>query len=1475
MAPVGAIYRLLLFNFMVVKGYLSNSPHIITFWGQDPSLQDAEKVVRALNRSCGGKSTYSTVVIGFVNKSFRNKTTASLPPMHCVKSKKSRSKVSLYCPDVAKKLQQCQENKKKVLIGVGGPNETLYFDDAKSAQYFAKKIWNWFLGGNEISDMRPFGGMTLDGVNLFLKDAESKHVDTFLNTLNKLKTQQPDDKYTYTMSVPCNSPELYFGDGKNRLSKEKIIPLISQIYVRYSGKQCCQDGPKHFRSELHDWKQFAAKPKRPELFVLFPRNPHKAMTNCFSSNRQLSILHNVVDLKGKLANVITKIQSLYLTNERRRTGNSSDDNEAALSRDKIGSKDKMADDPLLPLQRLFANPNFNALYKEMSDLEKRINDKEDDLLFNDRHGIIRDSESEFPASRRMIKNSKAGKPPCSADKKSQIRLVLDIFTDKFHKASLSKVDLDKVAATVDGAVAKADTPQFLDKIGTIASGINDMEVAGGDDVMKKAPPQVLKYAINETTGKQSKEDQDLSNKTFPILNDSSENVGETKLPKKKHAKTGKSAGRSINLKGKEDLDDQQIYEAIHNSMIELDSDGIGSLDPADTVDTTNEKDSKQTSKDKILDHLFVSDDAESALSDIDLKDEQNNSNSSSSSTKSMDASPAEEGARNASGRMEIGQVSSDIKNNFETAGKFIQKNPLAQKGPPEIKLAIKLSDAGEADLTDSLLNPAEVKVTTNSRHSKPNDDSLEFVNANDELESSGDGDLVGSKINNNLVNRPSNNGLEQENVKTAFAKKHKTGSTVRGDSVEFMYPKHEVRTAKHATKQKVTDFGSLDEKKANLKKHQVLFDKMKEHDNIFSGYSVNKSLLEEAKKKFTENIYKTLSKFIPLDFDSKAGSSNPHGNKLDSFAKEPKESSEDPESVSYNCNQLKKGGNKRARIRCLQKKQNLIKTQNKKLPPATEDKQQLAEKAVSEINENVPLVVPSTEDMFQRKINELKRQLDGVKGKGKGLEGDEDNVNVVWGKAKVEGAEDKTTQRTEKGVESPRINTWNFDSQFARSYHDLKRKLKKVRFLKRVDNVSNTTIKAMVDSIDKEINDLTQRTATHKAQGLMKKQNSPHNSDVVGDIELGPVIDYFDYMDNEREDRKAKAELRKSKKQAAKRASPLKGVDSDSTKSDSTKSKNKNNQRKVKNKKTVRSHARSKHIRHHGKSYSGSNLPIANLSLSPNGTFSISGASIASTPIKLNSNTLTPHSKSASAGRTGTAPGATPYVHPFPYNLPHYFKGNLAGSTPQVAYANAASSPSNTQSNNPPPPAPAPPAPAANYDSSIKNEAMNHLNSELDPHITNEAMNYLNTDGAIDNHPPFDQRVSIRPANAEVEPDDPYYYSNHDAVIDFNYLHDTNYSKQPYAFTNSHATISFNPPPKGKRSSERDVPSSADTSSNVRNKRETSSDEKGKRDSAPQLVKVNDVLAQFSQMFPPVLYPFADLDTLNSKQETGTPAPDR
>jgi len=64
------------------------------------------------------------------------------------------------CPDIANAIKVCRQNKKKVLIGIGGTNaveEFTRFNSIVEAEQFANNIWNLFLGGVGGSVLRPFG----------------------------------------------------------------------------------------------------------------------------------------------------------------------------------------------------------------------------------------------------------------------------------------------------------------------------------------------------------------------------------------------------------------------------------------------------------------------------------------------------------------------------------------------------------------------------------------------------------------------------------------------------------------------------------------------------------------------------------------------------------------------------------------------------------------------------------------------------------------------------------------------------------------------------------------------------------------------------------------------------------------------------------------------------------------------------------------------------------------------------------------------------------------------------------------------------------------------------------------------------------------------------------------------------------------------------------------------------------------------
>lgn len=69
-------------------------------------------------------------------------------------------------------IQKCQQNGKLVILSMGGANDyadVTLADDA-DGEAIADKVWNLFLGGQ--SDLRPFGDVKLDGVDLGMPSAD-------------------------------------------------------------------------------------------------------------------------------------------------------------------------------------------------------------------------------------------------------------------------------------------------------------------------------------------------------------------------------------------------------------------------------------------------------------------------------------------------------------------------------------------------------------------------------------------------------------------------------------------------------------------------------------------------------------------------------------------------------------------------------------------------------------------------------------------------------------------------------------------------------------------------------------------------------------------------------------------------------------------------------------------------------------------------------------------------------------------------------------------------------------------------------------------------------------------------------------------------------------------------------------------------------------------------------------------------------
>ncbi|KAF3763445.1 family 18 glycoside hydrolase [Cryphonectria parasitica EP155] len=171
---------------------------------------------------------------------------------------------------VASQISDCQSKGIKVLISFGGTtgisDATLSSsDDAKTA---ADNLWNLFLGGTSMQDLRPFGtDVVLDGVDLDNETGDGSNYDTFLSTLTGYFGSDTSKSYYISADPMCSQVDA----GDSTSIPKSVMKYINFMNVQFYNDDSNELGASNFESNIQAWDAlFSSVSPSPKLVVAIP-----------------------------------------------------------------------------------------------------------------------------------------------------------------------------------------------------------------------------------------------------------------------------------------------------------------------------------------------------------------------------------------------------------------------------------------------------------------------------------------------------------------------------------------------------------------------------------------------------------------------------------------------------------------------------------------------------------------------------------------------------------------------------------------------------------------------------------------------------------------------------------------------------------------------------------------------------------------------------------------------------------------------------------------------------------------------------------------------------------------------------------------------------------------------------------------------------------------------------------------------------
>ncbi|KAM3528506.1 hypothetical protein MY4038_005857 [Beauveria bassiana] len=146
-------------------------------------------------------------------------------------------------------IKKCQANGKLVILSMGGATSysNVRLSSDAQGEKVADQVWNLFLGGTDYKELRPFGEVDLDGVDL---DNETNDSTGYLAMTKRFRANMAkggSKKYYMTAAPQCPFP-----DQSEPLA---VCELLDYVWVQFYNNGSCNIAQPGFNAAVKNWSK--------------------------------------------------------------------------------------------------------------------------------------------------------------------------------------------------------------------------------------------------------------------------------------------------------------------------------------------------------------------------------------------------------------------------------------------------------------------------------------------------------------------------------------------------------------------------------------------------------------------------------------------------------------------------------------------------------------------------------------------------------------------------------------------------------------------------------------------------------------------------------------------------------------------------------------------------------------------------------------------------------------------------------------------------------------------------------------------------------------------------------------------------------------------------------------------------------------------------------------------------------------------